>query len=104
MYLDYRYPSRGQKIKGATSGKAAALAALPVVPAMMANHVATNGMNTALGQQGQDGKGKKKKPVLRAAGGEAWEDPTLTEWDNSECLFMAEFRRRGGDYMDCRGY
>ncbi|KAI8913828.1 hypothetical protein DFJ77DRAFT_440738 [Powellomyces hirtus] len=55
--------------------KAAALAALPAVPVAQP-------LSAAPGSA-VDSKGRKKKPILRAAGGEAWEDATLLEWDSS---------------------
>ncbi|KND02552.1 uncharacterized protein SPPG_03010 [Spizellomyces punctatus DAOM BR117] len=53
--------------------KAAALAALPVMAPHPGKHVDKSAE-----------KGKKKKTVLRAAGGEAWEDETLLEWDQND--------------------
>jgi hypothetical protein len=29
---------------------------------------------------------------LRAAGGETWEDPTLADWPESECLWCASVK------------
>lgn len=31
-------------------------------------------------------KGQKRKTVLRKGGGKLWEDPTLLEWDDCECI------------------
>lgn len=28
------------------------------------------------------GKGKKSKKIIRMAGGQTWEDPSLLEWDD----------------------
>ncbi|TPX56647.1 hypothetical protein PhCBS80983_g04367 [Powellomyces hirtus] len=56
--------------------KAAALAALPAVPVAQP-------LSAAPGSA-VDSKGRKKKPILRAAGGEAWEDATLLEWDSND--------------------
>ena len=36
------------------------------------------------GKQARDGKDKKAKKVVRAAGGQVWEDETLLEWDSGE--------------------
>jgi hypothetical protein len=39
------------------------------------------------------GVSKRPKKILRAAGGEVWEDPTLAEWDPSECTSGAPVER-----------
>lgn len=36
----------------------------------------------------------KKKKFVRAAAGEVWEDPTLAEWPDSECLCGRRVRER----------
>ncbi|KAI9099477.1 hypothetical protein DFS34DRAFT_685194 [Phlyctochytrium arcticum] len=61
--------------------KAAALAALPSMSAV--------GKDKSAG--GETDKGKKRKTILRSAGGEAWEDPTLMEWDQNDFrLFIGD--------------
>lgn len=37
------------------------------------------------------GKGKKNKKIVRMAGGQIWEDPSLLEWDEGNYLFMFIF-------------
>ncbi|KAJ3056737.1 hypothetical protein HK097_004598 [Rhizophlyctis rosea] len=68
---------------GAEERKAAAVAALPSVsgPNIVSGNYGTPGAAAAAAKEG---KGKKKKNVVRAAGGEVWEDPTLAEWDDSD--------------------
>jgi len=39
--------------------------------------------SNSVAQTSQPPAGKKKKTVIRAAGGELWEDPTMLEWDES---------------------
>ncbi|KAJ3014860.1 hypothetical protein HKX48_004915 [Thoreauomyces humboldtii] len=55
--------------------KAAALAALPAVPLYPMPLAPT---------PAEEAKAKKRKPLLRSAGGEAWEDATLLEWDAND--------------------
>ncbi|KAJ3218192.1 RNA-binding protein 42 [Dinochytrium kinnereticum] len=44
--------------------------------------------------------GKKKKKIMRAAGGEVWEDPTLNEWDpNDFRLFCGDLGNEVTDDM-----
>ncbi|KAI8822413.1 uncharacterized protein EV422DRAFT_577509 [Fimicolochytrium jonesii] len=67
--------------------RAAALAALPAMPAQgTSSGTAGAAAAAAAATTGaRDGKtGKKRKTILRAAGGEAWEDQTLLEWDAND--------------------
>lgn len=37
------------------------------------------------------GKGKKNKKIIRTAGGQTWEDPSLLEWDEgNEYVFLSD--------------
>ncbi|KAJ3151860.1 hypothetical protein HDU86_005992 [Geranomyces michiganensis] len=89
------------RVRSDEDRKAAALAALPPTPAVpppqqpqMMTYQPTPAAGIApAGAAGiagpavgtaADSKGRPKKPVLRTAGGEAWEDPTLAEWDSKD--------------------
>ncbi|KAJ3156061.1 hypothetical protein HDU89_005625 [Geranomyces variabilis] len=91
------------RVRSDEDRKAAALAALPPTPAvappptqppMMAYQTGTPSSSAAgivpgavaglAGVAAVDSKGRPKKPILRTAGGEAWEDPTLAEWDSKD--------------------
>ncbi|KAJ6221557.1 hypothetical protein RDWZM_000102 [Blomia tropicalis] len=67
------------------------------VPAVVHNVPSSNNTNTKPKSKNQD-KGKKKKKVLRMAGGQVWEDPSLTEWDpNDFRIFCGDL---GNDVTD----
>ena len=40
---------------------------------------------------GSNKEGKKNKKIVRMAGGQIWEDPSLLEWDEGNYLFMFIF-------------
>ena len=52
----------------------------PIKDEIMSGTSEQPGMNSGNKQQSSK---KKQKTIIRAAGGEVWEDPTLLEWDLS---------------------
>nr|CAG8439443.1 9654_t:CDS:2 [Entrophospora candida] len=63
------------------------------------NDDANNISNNNSGSKNQNSK-KKQKPIIRAAGGEVWEDSTLLEWDSNDYrLFCGDLGNEVTDDM-----
>ncbi|KAI8080272.1 uncharacterized protein B0P05DRAFT_469558 [Gilbertella persicaria] len=61
----------------------------PIGPVTITRSGYTGGIHSASSPMMDSSRNKKKKPVVRAAGGEVWEDNTLADWDDSDFRLFA---------------
>jgi hypothetical protein len=79
---------------GAAAGGAAVAPSTSHSAAKKQNTNQTNGAQLAAyqvpqpGQPSQQPQAKKPKKVIRAGGGQVWEDETLAEWDPGKHIFI----------------
>ncbi|KAL1923802.1 uncharacterized protein VTP21DRAFT_8782 [Calcarisporiella thermophila] len=99
-YANYNYYDPSYYAQGGESSSGATYDInAPIVDPFTAAPKTTS--STGTDKKGKkDGAEKKKKKVMRVAGGEIWEDPTMEEWDENDFrLFCGDLGKEVTDEM-----